>query len=177
MTDGLPEQYGLDPVPLDEPTQEPETARPMEDAVAFLRDLEAETHTATKTSTLKDYSRVEYTRHEYHRDVTPEEADHLFETVWEEDLIIYPSLDFPETGNPGVGGRAYSVVEADRAAPGIEPAVEPVIRFKTRQLPDAYSDADVREMVDRERNHELLSVYDLPELDPDETYPSLVDWT
>lgn len=178
MNDGIDDTYDLDPVPVDEtPDDDYREQIREQDPVAFLQRLEQETHTATETSTLKDYSRVEYVRHEYRRDLTPEEADHLFETVEDEDLIVYPSIDFPETGNPGVGGRAYAVVDGQRPAPGVDPELEPVIRFKAHQLPDGYDRDDVHALMDRDRNHELLSVYDLPDLGPDDSYPALVDWT
>lgn len=128
------------------------------DAIDELYDIEKRIHNAYTAHGSDGYDFYTYVAHEYEDELSAEEYEQIVETVEEENLIVYPTVDKRYKWS-GASGKAFSILHADKPAPGLEPELEPVLRFKPYQIPEPYEEEDVYELVDSDRNRELIDYF------------------
>lgn len=130
------------------------------DAIDELYDIDDRIHTAYEAHGSDGLDFFTYVAHDYEDDLTVDEYEQIVETVKEENLVIYPTLDKRYKWD-GASGKAYSILNLETPAPGVDPEMEPVLRFKPHQIPEPYDEDDVDALADRDRNRQLIDYFDI----------------
>jgi hypothetical protein len=130
------------------------------DALDELCAIDNRIHTAYEAHGSDGLDLVTYVAHDYADALTADEYEQIVETVKAETLIVYPTLD-KRYNRDGVSGKAFAILSGEQPVPGVDPELEPVLRFKPHQIPVPYDAADVDALADRGRNRQLIDYFDI----------------